>query len=289
MGVILEKNSVRLLESGQVSRAHLESLTTADLIKMADNNGIDIPPDLDRIFIIEELLEIPSADEIPEDTMGMSGTPEYPTDPGADGSAASDIFSEEDSVNSGLVESVPLPKQYNFTFIEVMVRDPLWAFVFWEIKAQDKEQFENAQGFNGYYLKVSPRITSDRVLVNQDDADWRGTGTKGVFTVPVNPEDAAWYLGLSPAEEQRQSCSDQNQVYQTQYKVELCVSLGGEETVLAVSNPFTLPLLHEYPSEGTGICDNPLVRLSGYMDFRILRNNERLFRTKRGAPADSHG
>jgi len=40
-----------------VSRTWLESLSTAELIKLADSFGIDIPHGLERIFIIEELLE----------------------------------------------------------------------------------------------------------------------------------------------------------------------------------------------------------------------------------------
>ena len=49
-----ENPEVRTLECEQpVTRAYLESLTTSDLIKMADNSGIDIPSELDRIFIIE--------------------------------------------------------------------------------------------------------------------------------------------------------------------------------------------------------------------------------------------
>ncbi|MEE0998901.1 MAG: hypothetical protein UIH41_04470 [Treponemataceae bacterium] len=40
-----------------VSRTYLESLSTADLISLADEYGIDIPENLNRRFIIGELLE----------------------------------------------------------------------------------------------------------------------------------------------------------------------------------------------------------------------------------------
>jgi hypothetical protein len=39
-------------------KTFLESTTTRELIRMADQAGIDIPLDLDRIFIIRELLDI---------------------------------------------------------------------------------------------------------------------------------------------------------------------------------------------------------------------------------------
>ena len=226
-----------------VTRAHLESLTTSDLIRMADGFGIDIPPDLDRIFIIEELLEIAAS----------GGT-------GDTGDFSVDLPPEDDLADSGLVESVPLPRQYNITFVEVIIRDPFWAFVFWEIKTQDKEHFEKIQDFEGYYLKVSPWG-----LAAKPDAE-------GVFTVQISQNDAAWYLGLSPAIEQSKPPLSRAR----QYKVELCAGAREGEAVLAVSSPFALPLLHEAP---TGrdyrlfAAENPLVMLSGYEDFDVVRKN----------------
>ena len=38
-------------------KTHLESITTRELLKLADQAGIALPPDLDRIFIIRELLD----------------------------------------------------------------------------------------------------------------------------------------------------------------------------------------------------------------------------------------
>ena len=41
----------------KLSRAYLETLPSADLIALADDLGIDIPENLNRRFIIGELLE----------------------------------------------------------------------------------------------------------------------------------------------------------------------------------------------------------------------------------------
>ena len=240
-----------------LSRAHLESLTTSDLIRMADSFGIEIPPELDRIFIIEELLEITSSNGAAED-ISIDLAPPLETDP----------------ADSDSLEPVPLPRQYNITFVEVIIRDPFWAFVFWEIKTQDKEHFEKIQDFEGYYLKVSPWG-----LAAKPDAE-------GVFTVQISQNDAAWYLGLSPAIEQSKPPLSRAR----QYKVELCAGAREGEAVLAVSSPFALPLLHEAP---TGrdyrlfAAENPLVMLSGYEDFDVVRKNERLPRVKRSAAAGS--
>ena len=275
-----------------LTRAHLESLTTTDLIRMADTFGIDIPLDLDRIFIIEELLEIVSYDgpagnaaDMPAD---ISAAPNAPPEAESPRFYQGRGFPQEaDMADSGLVESVPLPKQYNITFIEVMIRDPFWAFVFWEIKTQDKEQFEKTQDFEGYYLKISPWGAPAPAQP--------GVEVEGVFTVPVSQSDTARYLGLSFATGQKTPLSDQAHGAQTrydqkQYKVELCAGTKESETILAVSSPFRLPLLHEVPTgwePRSFAAENPVVILSGYDDFRVARNTERLPRMKRSASAGS--
>jgi hypothetical protein len=232
-----------------LTRASLESLTTSELVKQADLYGLDIPPDLNRLFIIEELLEFAK--------IGGDEDHQYPLE----GALV---------MESGFREPVPLPKQYNITFIKVMIRDPLWAFVFWEVKGFDKEVFEKAPDFGGYYLKVSP---------------WEGGGSgnnhtgEEVFVVPVETGDSARYLGFSP-EEEAEADKENRQ------KVELCAKRSAGEIVLAVSNPFRLPSLPRLPAgrgqeENCPNYKNSLVRLSGCSDFHILRNPDRLHRSKK--------
>ena len=243
------------MDETPITRVYLESLTNEELIKIADGLGVDIPYDLDRIFIIEELLDIVLEDNEENENQ------------------------DPDLVDTGFIESVPLPKQYNITFIEVIVRDPLWAFVFWEIKAQDKEELEKAQSFDGYYLKVTPWIAGMENSRNEAD---------GVFKVQVAPNDTCWYLGFTPA-----IADGSSPGVQPQYKVELCAFIKGEETILTVSLPFSLPGLYQLSpgqgKQGAGSCSNPLCCLSGYRDFHILRSSERLFRNKRSVEAGSNG
>ena len=226
-----------------LTRVHLESLTSADLLKIADELKIDIPDELDRISIIEELLEAESQDDDWDDDA-----------------------EEHDLKDSVFVESVPLPKCYNITFIEVMIRDPFWAFVFWEIRSSDKEQIVKDPDFEGYYLKVTPLAAS------------RNPETEDVFTVQVKPEDNARYLGFTP------DVASGSVEKPAQYKVELCAALGGSETVLAVSGPIWLPglpeLLNKAEKRSTALSENQLVCLSGYGAFHILRRNERQLKNK---------
>ncbi|MDR3115145.1 MAG: DUF4912 domain-containing protein [Treponema sp.] len=225
------------MKAPTLKRSYLESLTTHELIRLADGFGIEIPPDLERIFIIAEIIDITADHALNEAGLGSAET--LPL------------------LETHIPEAVPLPKQYNITFIEVLLRDPLWVFTFWEIKSADKECYEKAGDFKGYQLKVSP-------------VDPSGTSLKeDSFTIQVGASDTAWYLGFPPGG--------------GRFKVELCVIRGGEEVVLAVSHPFTVPTLF-IPSPSKQAAGNdlytPLAWLSGIEDFHILRNEDRRSRIK---------
>jgi hypothetical protein len=218
------------MEELRLDRSFLERLSTDELIKLADTCGIDIPPDLARSIIIEELIDIDAENEEPEERK----------------------FQPLRERN--LSDTAPIPKQYNITFIEVLIRDPLWAFTFWEINTNSKEWYERSAAFGGYFLKVRP--AGGDVAAAEDRS----------FTVAVGNQDNAWYLGFSPAG----GC----------FRVELCAHYGETADVLAVSRPFRMPLLFNPLEYGKGK-ENALVYLSGMEDFSILRNMDRSFRIKR--------
>ena len=46
------------METENINRAYLETLSFSDLSKLADEYGVDVPEDLDRRFLICELLDI---------------------------------------------------------------------------------------------------------------------------------------------------------------------------------------------------------------------------------------
>jgi hypothetical protein len=203
-----------------LDRSFLESVTTTELLKLADRAGIDLPPGLDRTIVIEELLE--------------TGEPEKAGD-------KQNLGGENPDGKAAQPATAPLPKHYNINYIEVLIRDPLWAFAFWEINAHDKEALEGAPEFGGYCLRVMPVP---------------GPGDSS-FTVQVGTGDSAWYLGFPPEG--------------GRFTVELCAIRKDTPVVLAVSKPFRVPTLPGEAHASAG----PLLRLSGIDDFTILRNTIR--------------
>lgn len=140
-------------------KTYLNSLTTRDLVRLADQAGIDIPPELDRIFIIRELLD----------------------NEAENGSSAEFLDEKPNQVTA------ELPKQYHITYLEVLLRDPQWVYTFWEIKAQDRERFERDPRFEGYALKALERKKQQNSLESSFIE---------LFSVPVRSEDNSWYLGF---------------------------------------------------------------------------------------------
>ena len=205
----------------------LERLSTDELIKLAETQGLDIPPDLERIFIIEELLYLDRGN------IGKTGEEE---------------------------ETYVLSRQREVSTVEVLVRDPLWAFVFWEIKKHDQEMYEGDADFEGYRLRVNPLKEGS---LQPDIA--------GVYTVDVGRNDTARYLGFPPDDRRF-------------FRVELCVPKWENHVVIAVSRAFRLPRLIDAKQKGDEeiqkIYQNPMAQLSGIDHFTMLRNRDRLLRPR---------
>lgn len=101
------------MEDEKINRTYLETLSFSDLVKLADEYGVDVPEDLDRRFLISELLELAEESRRDED------------------------FNVVSSPDDSLCMNTHLPKGYNETQISCILRNPVWAFVFWDISEND--------------------------------------------------------------------------------------------------------------------------------------------------------
>ncbi len=105
-----------------ISRTYLETLSFSDLVQLADEYGVDVPEDLDRRFLIEELLEI-IAEESNNNEEEM-------------------IISTGDNIDSSEV----LTGNYNETQVSGVLRNPAWLFVFWNISEADSNKLKEIPG-----------------------------------------------------------------------------------------------------------------------------------------------
>ena len=227
-----------------LTRVYLESLSSGELLKLADRFNVDIPAGLERILVIEELLESAYGNE-----------------------ERGKLF---DDLEYNFLEAAALPKQYNISFIDVMIRDPLWAFVFWEIKNHDREAYEKQANFDGYCLIVIP-INGANSLNGAAPGSKRNADDR--FIVPINLSDSGLYLNFPPAE--------------GLYRIELCAVIGGKTAPLIISGSFRLPNLPESQNqraivsrEFQDIYNSRLACLSGALEFPVIRNSDRLIRAR---------
>lgn len=210
------------MEEYRLTRPYLDTLSTEDLTLLARRLGLDLPEDLNRVFIITELLDAAAEDDDEPD--GELREDEIP--------AASDR----------------LPSTYNENYISVLLRDPLWAYVFWEIRQSERDARENDPRFGGYRLRVA-ELAGPNGPVRSDS-----------FSVSVGASDDAWYLCL-PGDA-------------GWYRVDLICLCDGVEKTLAQSLPFTVPRGADDLGAGDDDCF-PLLTLSGLNDLRVLRAGDR--------------
>lgn len=104
-----------------INRTYLETLSFSDLSNLADKYGIDVPENLNRRFLIAELLEIVDEFSNNQDDMQIS----------------SDVRISQDVV---------LPKNYNESQVSCVLRNPAWLFVFWNISDNDHKLLKSAVG-----------------------------------------------------------------------------------------------------------------------------------------------
>ncbi|MGN0728801.1 DUF4912 domain-containing protein [Treponema sp.] len=114
-----------------VFRQQLESMSTPELLVLADKYGIDIPGGLDRNFIIGELLEAEEEFETAEDKPEVQ------------------ISDSEEPVPD------ELPATYNNTCIDAILRNPACFFVFWDIKESDISSLTQDSSFESVFLRIS--------------------------------------------------------------------------------------------------------------------------------------
>jgi hypothetical protein len=132
------------MENRGLSRNILEALSSVDLISLADRYGIDVPEDLNRRFIISELLDI-SAELEEDDSSGL-------------------IITQDDP---GLSE---LPLTYNETKISAVLSNPVWLYVFWDISAAEKLLFAEGKTQASLIVRVAV-IGKDGTVQHKESFD----------------------------------------------------------------------------------------------------------------------
>lgn len=109
-----------------------------------------------------------------------------------------------------------LPERYNETKITLLLRDPQWAFAYWDVQDSLLTSYKRKTGFEKLFLRVYELSPNDFMMKVLD-----------FFDIPVKLTDNKWYINLPKAGRD--------------YYIELMVLIHGEENSLCRSNIITSP------------------------------------------------
>jgi hypothetical protein len=111
----------------------------------------------------------------------------------------------------------PIPAGYDETKVVLMVRDPHWAFAYWDIKKAKAREIKSYSDFESLLLRVYE--------VDNEDLSYSDTGSS--FDIPIQFTDNSWYIYLPDADHS--------------YFLELSFQSGGRYQVLTRSNIIRTP------------------------------------------------
>lgn len=197
--------------------------------------GLDLPLELERLFIVEALLEAFEEDSEERRSFGDSainlGEKKY-------------SGSELDEIDASLDAAPCIERRYNETVIHVIARDPEWAFVFWDVRDDELDELRASDAFSCLFLRV----------VKEPGYDGKSSAS---FEVVVGSDDDRWYLHL-PDED-------------TTYRVDLYARIGSKSRLLAHSTVIKTP--RALMSDSLVDLDPPageLATLSGLASLEIV-------------------
>ncbi|MDD7013536.1 MAG: DUF4912 domain-containing protein [Spirochaetales bacterium] len=146
------------MEKKILSRQYLETLSTADLISISEDYGIDVPDNLNRTFIIGELLA--TEEELSQEK------------------------SKDDVILTDKDVSIQdeLPETYNDTTVGLILRNPAWIFVYWDIKETDLNFLRKNPQFDSLFLHIA-------FFENEEDET-----SSDSFDVKVNFDERQQYI-----------------------------------------------------------------------------------------------
>lgn len=203
------------METEKLTDAYLETLSFADLVKIADEYGLDVPESFNRRFLIGEILELA------EESKKINGE---------------SMVIASDGSQKGERE---LPKNYNESQISCVLRNPVWAFVFWNISDSDAAQLK-AAGASELMIRVCVLESPEELKPQQ------------AFEVKASTDSQEQYILLPSG--------------QKYFRFELVYISGTSGKVLAFSPVVQIPQAAKYVNDYQPGKENdfsPVINLSG--------------------------
>lgn len=221
-----------------MTRERLQTLSITSLEEIAGREGIKLIAGIDRETLIDQILEAMQEDrDEREETNNNAIRIEE---------KKFEIIRDEE-LESQERKDFCIPERYNETRIVLLVRDPHWAFAYWDLNEKHVNEIKRKPGVESMFL---------RVFQIEDVPD--GREIVDCFEIPIKITDDRWYINL-PQPGGR-------------YYIELIGVLDGREKIYSRSNLIESPRGMVFSGPSSEIEDNekdPILELSGMGEFGI--------------------
>ena len=186
----------------------LKQLSDDNLFELARREGIKNPSEIEKEELIEMILEV--LEEERDERRNANNLAMRIKE------KKYDIVLDEELI-SQITEDYPLPERYNDTRIILMLRDPSWAFTYWDLGQADYDKTQSVESAGELFLRVYS--LPDGELDKKSYSDY--------FDIPVRNSDDSWYINLPVAG--------------IRYCIDLMLKEYAKEVILCRSNIITAP------------------------------------------------
>lgn len=149
---------------------NLESLTTSELLNLAEQEKIEDFEEMDRDELLMSLAE--KAEEERSNSESDDGTAQTVNVKNV--SSLSDNASHSELIN-GLPGTEGLPESYHDTFIHFIFKNADWGYVFWSISTLEAEAIEEKNGAVILVVTMTDRNGGKEnydIFIGEDDNTW---------------------------------------------------------------------------------------------------------------------
>jgi hypothetical protein len=210
-----------------MTRERLQALQMQELLALARAEGLEPLENADRLALVEQILESLTEEKLERERENNPSVRVEET--------KFEVSPDEElagTFRAPGAEAYPLPPRYNETSITFMVRDPHWAFAYWEIDEARAARLAQSDA-QELVLRVyemercdeeAPRFSSSfDIPIRLGDSSWY---------IYLPNEDSAYVLELGGLRRGSYSCICRSGVVRTPRETVAGASGGAEEDIL---------------------------------------------------------
>lgn len=220
-----------------MTKERLHKLSLTSLLRIASNEGIKEAAELSRDELVELILEAMEEERLEREQSNNAAI--------RIGEKKYDIIQDEE-LEAQEKREYCIPDKYPETQIHLLLRDPFWAFAYWEIKDADLEELKKKH-CRGIVLRVHMKKPSDS------------------YDIPVKNSDSKWYINLPESGRE--------------YNLELVARMPDSEKIMCSSNTIRSPkrtITESFSEESMSeVSDSSLV-LAGIFGLEDFSGNNQI-------------